>query len=284
MYNSFLTMKQKIAVVFDSAGTLLHMSRVAKHIPTGEYITNIPTTNIVAQETHYGLVILHTQPDKIIISQSDKSINDFLDDNNIKIALSCSASPITLDEVKNSIKNDHITIMQDIHDVINKIKNKCPDIFYLGIGIIVDIKDRSIVYTVCTGGRPFNNTLKALYTLHDLGIDTYIASGDSMRNLGILANLVDIPVDRVYDVATPKRKEWVVRHLQIQYDKVIMVGDGINDILAMRASDRAILSIQQTGTCSGKLYSNADIIITDILQIVEIARNCSIGDRLSDET
>ncbi|MCD4845119.1 MAG: HAD family hydrolase [Methanosarcinales archaeon] len=268
-------MKNKIAVVFDSAGTLLHMSRVVKHIPTRKYITNIPTTNIVAQGTHYGLVILHTEPDKIIICQSDKRINDFLDDNNIKIALSCSTGPITLDEVKESIENDYITIMQDIHDVINRIKNKCPDIFYLGIGIIVDIKDRSIVYTVCTGGRPFNNTSIALYTLHDQGIDTYIASGDSMRNLGILADLVDIPVDRVYDVATPKRKEWVVRHLQIKYDKVIMVGDGINDILALRASDKAVLSIQQTGTCSKQLYSNADIIITDILQIVEIARNCS---------
>jgi len=123
-------MKNLIAVVFDSAGTLLHMSRMVKHIPTGEYITNIPTTNIVAQETHYGLVILHTEPDKIIFCQSDKRINDFLDDNNIKIALSCSINPVTLDEVKESIKNDHITIMQDIHDVINKIKNKCPDIFY----------------------------------------------------------------------------------------------------------------------------------------------------------
>jgi len=160
--------------------------------------------------------------------------------------------------------------MKDIHDVVNVTKLKCPDVFYLGIGFIVETESQSILYTVSTGGRPFTNTPAVLDTLQNMNIDTYIASGDSMRNLENLARLVEIPIERVYDVATPQKKEWVIKSLKKKYDKVVMVGDGINDILALRASDLGILSIQQTGTCMEKLSSEGDIIITDIKQIIKI--------------
>lgn len=263
-------MQKKIAVVFDSAGTLLQMFRVAKNIVSGEYLDEIITTDLVGRKPNCGLVVIHTDPEKIMNCQAQKRIFDFLRENNIKIDLSCSSSPITFEEVEDSIKNDTLSTMQDIHDVISIIKNKCPNVFYLGVGIIVDAKFKSIEYTICTGGRPFANTPAALNSLEDLGVVSYIASGDSMRNLKNLANLVNIPVERVYDVATPKKKEWVIRHLKKQHDKVVMVGDGINDILAFRASDKAVLSIQQTGTCSNRLFLEADVTITDIYQIIKI--------------
>jgi soluble P-type ATPase len=265
-------MDESIAVVFDSAGTLLHMYRVAKDILTGKYIDEIITTDLVGKKRNCGLVILHTDPDKIMNSRSTIRICEFLTDNNISIDLSCSSSPITLEDAEQCIKNDTLTSMQDIHDVINVTKLKCPDIFYLGVGLIVDIEFQSIIYTVSTGGRPFTNTPDVLDTLKSMEVDAYIASGDSMRNLENLARLVGIPIERVYDVATPQKKEWVIRSLKKQYDKVVMVGDGINDILALRASDLGILSIQQTGTCMKKLSSEADIIITDIKQIVKIIK------------
>jgi soluble P-type ATPase len=263
-------MHESIAVVFDSAGTLLHMYRVAKDTVTGKYIDNIITTDLVSKKPNCGLVIMHTDPDKIMSCQSTKRIHDFLTDNRIRIDLSCSSSPITLDDAVQCIKNDTWTSMQDIHDVINITKLKCPDIFYLGVGFIVDTKSQSIVYTVSTGGRPFANTPAVLDTLKNMKIDVFIASGDSMRNLGNLARLVKLPIEHVYDVATPQKKEWVIKSLKKKYDKVVMVGDGINDILALRASDLGVLSIQQTGTCMEKLSSEADIIITDIKQIVEM--------------
>ena len=265
-------MDGSIAVVFDSAGTLLHMYRVAKDTLTGKYFDDITTTDLISKKPSCGLVIMHTGPDKIMSSQSAKRIYEFLAENKIRIDLSCSSSPITLDDVLQCIENDTQTSMQDIHDVVNAIKLKCPGIFYLGIGFVVDIESRGIVYTISTGGRPFTNTQAVLNTLQSMEIDTYIASGDSMRNLENLARLVKIPIERVYDVATTQKKEWVIKSLKKQYDKVVMVGDGINDILALRASDLGVLSIQQTGTCIEKLSLEADIIITDIKQIVKIIK------------
>ncbi len=263
-------MDESIAVVFDSAGTLLHMYRVAKDTVTGKYIDDIITTDLVSKKPNCGLVIMHTDPDKIMSCQSTKRIYEFLTDNKIRIDLSCSSSPITLEDVDQCIKNDTRTSMQDIHDVVNVTKLKCPDVFYLGIGFIVETESQSILYTVSTGGRPFTNTPAVLDTLQSMKIDAYIASGDSMRNLENLARLVEIPIERVYDVATPQKKEWVIKSLKKQYDKVVMVGDGINDILALRASDLGVLSIQQTGMCPVKLRSEGDIIITDIKQIIKI--------------
>ncbi|MCD4816457.1 MAG: HAD family hydrolase [Methanosarcinales archaeon] len=265
-------MHESIAVVFDSAGTLLQMYRVAKDTITGRYIDDIITTDLVSKKPNCGLVIMHTDPGKIMSCRSTKRIYEFLTDNNIRIDLSCSSSPITLEDVDQCIKNDTRTSMKDIHDVVNVTKLKCPDVFYLGIGFIVETESQSILYTVSTGGRPFTNTPAVLDTLQNMNIDTYIASGDSMRNLENLARLVEIPIERVYDVATPQKKEWVIKSLKKKYDKVVMVGDGINDILALRASDLGVLSIQQTGTCMKKLSSEADIIITDIKQIVKIIK------------
>jgi Cu+-exporting ATPase len=61
-----------------------------------------------------------------------------------------------------------------------------------------------------------------------------------------------------------------VKRLKEEYDKVIMVGDGINDILAFRAADLSVLSIQQTGTCPAILFDEADIVIKDIHEVVGI--------------
>ncbi len=59
-------MQSKIAVVFDSAGTLLHMYRVAKNTITGENLDEIITTDLVGRHPHCGLVLLHTNPDRIM--------------------------------------------------------------------------------------------------------------------------------------------------------------------------------------------------------------------------
>jgi len=74
----------------------------------------------------------------------------------------------------------------------------------------------------------------------------------------------------VFEIATPKKKEAIVKKLKKEYDRVLMVGDGINDILALRAADLGVLSVQQTGECPPMLCREADVVIKDIKEIVGI--------------
>jgi len=50
-----------------------------------------------------------------------------------------------------------------------------------------------------------------------------------------------------------------------------MVGDGENDVAAMREADLGVLSLQQPGERSPVLYEVAGRTITDLVQVVGIA-------------
>lgn len=110
-----------------------------------------------------------------------------------------------------------------------------------------------------------------------LSTGVYIASGDGAQNLKGLASTLDIPMRDVFAVATTHDKEAIVENLKIDYDFVVMVGDGMNDILALRADDVGILSFQQGDERPQALVDAADISIGGIIDVVDIVKN--IGGR-----
>lgn len=265
-------MQKRIAVIFDSAGTLLHMYRVAKDINTGRMLEEIESTALVAKKPHQALVILHIDPKTILEQDPGISLIKFINDNDISIAISCSSSPFTIDMALDVIRKDKVSL-GDLHAVLNCVTGQCPNIFYLALGVIVDSQSGTVPYVLSTGGRVFKNTPKTFKILEDRGVDTYIASGDSMRNLRQLAKCVHIPVERVFDIATTHDKERIVFEMKEKYDTVVMVGDGINDILALRAADVGVMTTQQGHIRPKKLRNAADIIIKDISEILDIIDN-----------
>ena len=262
-------MQKRIAVIFDSAGTLLHMYRVAKDLNTGLMLDEIESTALVAKKPHQALVVLHTDPETILKQDPNISLIKFINDNDIAIDISCSSSPFTTDMAFDIIKKDKVSI-GDLHAVLNCVTGQCPNIFYLAVGVIVDSQSCTIPYVLSTGGRIFRNTPKTVKALGERGIDTYIASGDSMRNLRQLAKCVQIPIERVFDIATTYDKERIVVEMKKKYDTVVMVGDGINDILALRAADVGVMTIQQGDVRPLKLKNAADIVIKDISEVLNI--------------
>jgi len=264
-------MNKRIAVVFDSAGTLLRMYRVAKEASTGNIIENIESTAIVAQKNGCGLVVLNTENNIILSSRKDMSIFEFINEYEIPLSVSCSkgnVSPETVYEVLKGIA----PLMGDLHDVLEIVSSHCPNIFYLATGLIVDSEDRCIPYTLGAGGRVFSNTLQTIRTLHSMDIDTYIASGDGIFNLSQLAEFINIPIERVFAYSDTVKKERVVLELKRKYQKVVMVGDGINDILALRAADLGIMTTQQGDKRPKELREAADVIINDIIKVVDVVK------------
>lgn len=271
----------KLAVVFDSAGTLLRMYRVAKKVKTGEYLDKVISTELVGKRPYCAILVMQVDSPRLMNCPSDMLISDFIKKYRVDTEVGCSKSQIDKSTASAVVENDTAATMKDLQDVMVAIKRKCKDIFYMGVGLIIDVEKKNIPYVICTGGRVYPNTPYVIKTLDEMDVDAYIASGDSMRNLSALANNVNIPLDHVFEIATPKKKEQIVKKLKLAYNKVIMVGDGINDILAMRAADLGVLSIQQTGECLPLLCEEADIVIKDIIDIIDIIKKMRLNSELS---
>jgi soluble P-type ATPase len=263
----------KIAVVFDSAGTLLRMYRVAKNIHTGEYLDEVVSTELVGKKPYCALLVMQVDSNKLVNCPPDMLVSDFIRKYKIDIEVGCSRAHVDKATAVSVVETDTKASMKDLQDVMASVKRKCKNIFYMGVGLVIDIETKSIPYVICTGGKIYSNSCSAIQALTERGIGVYIASGDSMRNLKPLAKNVCVPLESVYEIATPRKKEEIVKRLKQQYDKVIMVGDGINDLLAMRAADLGVLSIQQTGTCPKLLCDEADVVIRDIKEIVGVIEN-----------
>jgi soluble P-type ATPase len=264
-------MSKRIAVVFDSAGTLLHMYRVAKQASTGNILENIESTAIVAQKNGCGLVALNTEKETILSSRRDMSLFEFINEYRVSIGVSCSKGKFTQDVACEIIKGTSIP-MGDIHDVLKAVTSRCPDSIYLAAGLIVDSEARKIPYVLSTGGQVFNNTLQTIQMLHSIEVDIYIASGDRMSALIQLAELIDIPRERIFAFADPFMKEKVVLELKNRYEKVVMVGDGINDILAFRAADVGIMTTQQGDKRPEELRKAADVVLDNIIKVVDVVK------------
>jgi len=260
----------KIAVVFDSAGTLLRMHRVAKNIKTGEFLDEVVSTELVGKKPYCALMVMQVDSSRLVVCPPEMPISDFIKKHDIDIEVACSRNRIEKSEALRVVENDTDARMKDLQDVMAAVKKKCRNIFYMGVGLIIDLDTDSIPYVICTGGKVYSNSFHVIKTLNEKGIRVYIASGDSMRNLSVLAKNVCVPLQCVFEISTPERKEMIVKNLKKEYDKVIMVGDGINDILAMRAADLGVLSIQQTGKCPPLLCEEADLVIKDIGEILGI--------------
>jgi soluble P-type ATPase len=264
-------MAKRIAVVFDSAGTLLHMYRVAKEVRTGRILENIESTAIVAKKNGCGLVVLNTENETILHTREDMLLFDFIKSYRVPIGVSCSKGEFPVKNVYDIIKGTQIQ-MGDVQDVLQTVSYHCPNIFYLAAGLIIDSDARDVPYVLSTGGQVFATTLETLRALQGMDVDTYIASGDSMRTLSQLAEYIGMPPERIFALATTNMKEEVVLKLKNKYEKVVMVGDGINDILALRAADLGIMTVQQGDKRPEKLKEAADLVLDDIIKVVDVVK------------
>ncbi|TFH05204.1 MAG: HAD family hydrolase, partial [Methanosarcina sp.] len=229
------------------------------------------STAIVAKKNGCGLVALNTDNEIILRSRRDMFLFEFIRDYRVSIGISCSKGKFTPDVACEIIRGASL-LMGDVHDVLEAVISCCPDSIYLAAGLIVDSEARKIPYVLSTGGQVFGKTLQTIQLLHAMEVDIYIASGDRMSALVQLAEFVNIPQERVFAFADPIMKEKVVLELKNRYEKVVMVGDGINDILALRAADVGIMTTQQGDERPEELREAADVVLDDIIKVVDVVK------------
>lgn len=257
-------MPEDLAVVLDAAGTLLKMYRVAKDIARGCMIERVITWKLIMEKRGRALVVLELDPAIVASLAPYDPIGSLLDGNGERFEISCSSTPVSRELASEVIRRSKLKI-SDIQEVCSKVRAKGP-YRYQTMGLIIDAELGEICHAISTGGAPFPGLVDVLADLKSMGAEVYVASGDSMRSLSYLLDY-GIGEDRIYPVASPRRKREIVLELKERYCYVVMVGDGLNDIYALEAADFAVLTVQQDSSPSPRLIKAADKIIGNLLEL-----------------
>ncbi|MHB8164554.1 MAG: HAD-IC family P-type ATPase [Methanoregula sp.] len=272
-----------VAVVFDSAGTLLNTYRVAKDICQKKLLPGIETTTLTFSSPDRVLVVLPVHSQQMISTPPDTLLSEYLVRHEMGFGVSCTRKITTAEEIGDILYADKRATVGDLQECIRNVWTVCKaeEVVTMNSGAIINMALGAIEFTITAGGWPFDGAKETITSLHRMGVPTFIASGDRVTKLEKMADHLGIPRDRVYGVATPTVKAQIVSDLRQEYDKVLMVGDGINDLCALRNADIAILTIQQAGDRPEELYAAADYVVKDVSAVLPIVQDLLTSQKCS---
>lgn len=261
----------KKAVVFDNSGTLIERYRVIKDVLNGNLFADINSLDLIDAADALALVVLQFNTNKLLDLDQNTLISGVIREYNIDFDVSFSTNPISKAEVKEIIDNEKSATIADITDGFDILRDKVPNMELCnGSALIVDMDLGVIAYTITSAGKFFPKVFETIETLKSRGIEIFIASGDRKGAINRLANLLDIPEDNAFGTVSTRGKCEVVSILKDSGYKVMMVGDGINDLLAFKNADVSVLTIEQQEEISPKVMDKTDHIIEDIFEVTMI--------------
>jgi len=263
-----------LAIVFDSAGTLLKTVRSVVDFTTKNLIPDtVETTMLTFEDDARILIMLELSSAQLLEADGTEMLSSWLEKNQIGFGISCGRNIVDTSTVRKILFSDQNAKVADLQLAVRSCKKeatKTSDVFAMNAGAIINTRLSCIEFGISSAGYPFPGVHDLIAELEKKGASVYIASGDRTEKLELVADRIGIPRNHVNGVATPIRKANVVTSLKKEYETVIMVGDGINDLSAMRAADISILTLQQYGERPKILEETADYIIHDIRDVADI--------------
>jgi Cu+-exporting ATPase len=261
----------KNAVVFDVAGTLIKRCRVVKNLKINKIEDGTNTLEIVNDFSDTAIVVLQIDTKTCLMNANENiKLYDFIKKYDVNIDISYSVSKINKEDVLNGLKQSNILI-KEFQDVARELNNKNKAIeICSGSAFIFDKSKNKITHIIAAGGKIFPNVYNVVETLKEDDIPSFIASGDRSESLYEIGKILNIPKENIYLTANTERKQEIIKELKEKYDKVMMVGNGPNDVLAFNESDVSVLTLQQNEYISDELKSKVDHIINDIIEVLDI--------------
>ena len=261
----------KKAIIFDNSGTLIERYRVIKDVSNNYIFTDINSLDLIDAVDSLALVVLQFNTNRLLNLNPDTLISDVIRQFDIDFDVSFSNRSVKRDEVSEILLNENMATVSDITDGFDILREKIPEMELCnGSALIVDMDLSQIAYTITSAGKLFGNVLKTMNILKSRDLDIYIASGDRKGAIKRLAQIIGINPDNAFGTVSTRGKCQLVRRLKNEGYKVMMVGDGINDVLAFKNADVSVLTIEQREEVSDRMLDKTDYVISDILEVTDI--------------
>src|SRR4030042_6950225 len=130
-----------VAIVFDSAGTLLNTYRVAKDICNKKLLPGIETTTLAFSSPDRVLVVLPVHSKDIIKTPGEMLLSTYLVEHELGFGVSCTRKIVTAEEIGDILYTDKRVHVSDLQECIRNVWSGCKaeSIVTLNSGAIVNM-------------------------------------------------------------------------------------------------------------------------------------------------
>ena len=221
----------------------------------------------------YSLEIKSEHPlAKAIVNYAKEAKVECFESNNFEITPGNGLHAI-IDGVK--VTGGNRQFLEKYVEVPQSILSKLDNLSKEGKTPLIFAKEDILLGVIAVADVIKDDSIKAINLLKKMGIYTVMLTGDNEKTAQAIGKLVD--VDEVVAEVLPSGKERVISQL-MEYGKVAMVGDGINDAPALTKADTGIA----IGAGTDVAIDAADIVVmksnlTDVAAAIRLSRQTLIN-------
>ena len=243
-------------IVFDKTGTLTEGKPKVTDIVTVEgidesFLLQIAASAEKGSEHPLGEAIVKDAEEKLL---EFKKVESFKAIPGYGIEVRIDGNKIILGNRKLMIESK--ISLEKLEEVSNKLAEEGKTPMYIAI-------ENKLSGIIAVADTVKENSKKAIESLHSMGIEVAMITGDNKRTAAAIARQVGI--DRILAEVLPEDKANEVKKLQAEGKKVAMVGDGINDAPALAQADIGIA----IGSGTDVAMESADIVLmrSDLMDV-----------------
>ncbi|MBW7954996.1 copper-translocating P-type ATPase [Candidatus Gracilibacteria bacterium] len=168
------------------------------------------------------------------------------------------------------VNENNISVPDNISKIYNELLSEGKTVLFL-------TDDNKILALLSVSDKVKESSKKAIKMMQSMGIEVFMITGDNKNSAQFIANQVGIKKENIFAEVLPNEKGEVISKIQKKGFNIAMVGDGINDSIAMELSNLGI----SMGNGNDIALESSDMVLMkndlfDIISSIKISKETTL--------